>query len=98
MPSSASEALTLALADACHDPLGVTQPYGEEDDVMRVIVTESAFAVPSRNGTSERSPAGERTRSWFRTAAPPMRRPPLPAHGTWSPGRRRDRSRRCRCA
>lgn len=45
MPSAASETLTLALADACHDPLGATQPYGEDDGVMRMIVTEQAFAV-----------------------------------------------------
>ncbi|MCX5336914.1 hypothetical protein [Streptomyces sp. NBC_00140] len=45
MPQAASEALTFALGAACHDPLGATQPYGEEDDVMRMIVTEQAFAV-----------------------------------------------------
>ncbi|WP_282084047.1 hypothetical protein [Streptomyces tendae] len=45
MPAAASEALTLALANACRDPLGVTEPYGEDDGVMRMIVTEQAFAV-----------------------------------------------------
>ncbi|MET9073898.1 hypothetical protein ABZX95_17360 [Streptomyces sp. NPDC004232] len=45
MPSPASEELTLALADACHDPIGVTEPYGEDDGVMRMIITEQAFAV-----------------------------------------------------
>lgn len=46
MPPAASEALTLALADACHNPLDATQPYGDiEDEVMRMIVTEQAFAV-----------------------------------------------------
>ena len=45
MSAPASEALTLALADACHDPLAVTEPYGEDDGVMRMIVTEQAFAV-----------------------------------------------------
>jgi hypothetical protein len=46
MPPAASEALTLALADACHDPLPATQPYGDvEDDVMRMLITEQAFAV-----------------------------------------------------
>ncbi|MGW3635639.1 hypothetical protein ACWD7F_36925 [Streptomyces sp. NPDC005122] len=45
MPSAASEALTLALADACHDPIAATVPYREDDDVMRLIVTEQAFAV-----------------------------------------------------
>ncbi|MFF4838196.1 hypothetical protein [Streptomyces sp. NPDC001315] len=45
MPATASEALTLALADACHDPLEATQPYGEDDSIMRMMVTEQAFAV-----------------------------------------------------
>lgn len=45
MPTAASEALTLALAAACHDPLAATQPYGEDDGIMRMIVTEQAFAV-----------------------------------------------------
>ena len=45
MPPAASETLTLALADACHDPLAATQPYGEDDGIMRMIVTEHAFAV-----------------------------------------------------
>lgn len=45
MPPGASEALTLALADACHDPLGTTQPYGEDDGVVRMLITDQAFAV-----------------------------------------------------
>lgn len=45
MPLAASEALTLALAAACHDPTAVTQPYGEDDGVMRMVVTDQAFAV-----------------------------------------------------
>jgi hypothetical protein len=45
MPPAASEALTLALADACHDPLAATQPYGENDGVVRTLVTQQAFAV-----------------------------------------------------
>ncbi|MEW1569773.1 hypothetical protein AB0454_43505 [Streptomyces sp. NPDC093509] len=45
MPPAASEVLTLALADACHDPLATTEPYGENDGVMRMIITEQAFAV-----------------------------------------------------
>lgn len=46
MPSAASEALTLALADACYDPIAATEQYGEDDGgVMRMIVTEQAFAV-----------------------------------------------------
>lgn len=45
MPPDASEALTLALADACHDPIAATQPYGEDDGVVRMLVTPAAFAV-----------------------------------------------------
>ncbi|MER5665291.1 hypothetical protein [Streptomyces mirabilis] len=45
MPPAASETLTLALADACHDPIAATEPYGKDDGVMRMIVTEQAFAV-----------------------------------------------------
>jgi hypothetical protein len=45
MPPVASETLTLALADACHAPIDATQPYGEDDGVVRMLVTEQAFAV-----------------------------------------------------
>lgn len=45
MPAAASEALTVALADACHDPISATEPYGEDDGVVRMLVTEQAFAV-----------------------------------------------------
>ncbi|WP_330300282.1 hypothetical protein [Streptomyces sp. NBC_00503] len=45
MPGPASEALTLALADACQDPLGATEAYGEGDDIVRMIITEQCFAV-----------------------------------------------------
>ena len=45
MPPAASEALTLALADACHDPLAATQSYGEDDGVVRMLITGQAFAV-----------------------------------------------------
>jgi hypothetical protein len=45
MPPDASEALTLALADACHDPIGGTEPYGEDDGVVRMLITGQAFAV-----------------------------------------------------
>ncbi|MER5201435.1 hypothetical protein ACWD3J_49100 [Streptomyces sp. NPDC002755] len=45
MPAAASEALTLALAGACHDPLAAAKPYGEDDGIVRIIITEQAFAV-----------------------------------------------------
>ncbi|MFB7244604.1 hypothetical protein ACFCYX_19350 [Streptomyces populi] len=45
MPAATSEVLTLALANACHDPIAATEPYGEDDGVVRMIVTEHAFAV-----------------------------------------------------
>ncbi|RSS59817.1 hypothetical protein [Streptomyces sp. WAC01280] len=45
MPAAPSEALTLALAAACSDPIAATQPYGEDDGVIRMLITDSAFAV-----------------------------------------------------
>ncbi|WP_240926119.1 hypothetical protein [Streptomyces sp. JB150] len=45
MPAPASEALTLALAAACQDPIAATEPYGEDDGVVRMLITEHAFAV-----------------------------------------------------
>lgn len=45
MPTEASEQLTLALADVCQDPLGRSIPYGEDDKVMRMVITDHAFAV-----------------------------------------------------
>ncbi|MFJ2110581.1 hypothetical protein ACIOEX_01410 [Streptomyces sp. NPDC087850] len=45
LPTGPSEALTVALADACHDPLGATMAYGEADDVMRTVRTNHAHAV-----------------------------------------------------
>ncbi|MER6076314.1 hypothetical protein ABT187_47920 [Streptomyces sp. NPDC001817] len=45
MPAAVSEELTLALANACYDPIGATQPYGEDDGVVRTLVTQHSFAV-----------------------------------------------------
>jgi hypothetical protein len=45
MPLAASEALTLALADACRDPIAATQPYGEDDGVVRMLITDQACVV-----------------------------------------------------
>lgn len=46
LPPHHSEPLTLALADACDDPLGATRGYGEvEDEVMRLIDTDHVRAV-----------------------------------------------------
>lgn len=45
LPPTASEALTLALADTCHDPIAASEPYGEDDGVVRMLITEQAFAV-----------------------------------------------------
>lgn len=39
LPDEPRQRLALALADACADPLGTTQPYGEDDGVMRTLVT-----------------------------------------------------------
>ncbi|GAB2696247.1 hypothetical protein [Kitasatospora kifunensis] len=46
LPEPASQALGDALAQACADPLGRTEPYGEDDGVMRtLVVSELLFAV-----------------------------------------------------
>ncbi|MFJ6579283.1 hypothetical protein ACIQMY_25390 [Streptomyces sp. NPDC091368] len=45
MPAAPSEALTLALAAACSNPIDATQPYGEDDGVIRMLITDAAFAV-----------------------------------------------------
>lgn len=45
LPPAASEQLTLALAAACDDPLGATEPYGHDDPVMRMIVTDHVSAI-----------------------------------------------------
>ncbi|MGW1745775.1 hypothetical protein ACWCRD_09190 [Streptomyces sp. NPDC002092] len=37
--------LSLALVAACEDPIGATEPYGEDDGVVRMLVTEPAIAV-----------------------------------------------------
>lgn len=45
LPLAISEQLTLALEAACYDPIDATEPYGEDDKIMRMAVTEHAFAV-----------------------------------------------------
>ncbi|MFD5320784.1 hypothetical protein [Streptomyces sp. NPDC127098] len=45
LPPDVSERLTLGMAGACEDPLRATEPYGHDDPVMRMVVTEQAFAV-----------------------------------------------------
>ncbi|UGY92575.1 hypothetical protein [Streptomyces gobiensis] len=45
MPPAASERSPLALAAACEDPIGATEPYGEDDGVVRMLVTEHVIAV-----------------------------------------------------
>lgn len=45
LPVEASERLALALADACADPLGTTQPYGEDDGIMRTLVVGDLLVV-----------------------------------------------------
>ncbi|MFD5323495.1 hypothetical protein [Streptomyces sp. NPDC127092] len=51
MPPAPSEALTLAFAAACEDPIGATLPYGEDDGVIRTVLTDQAFAVLLIGGT-----------------------------------------------
>jgi hypothetical protein len=46
LPPEARLALSLALADACEDPIGATEPYGLVDDgVMRKIMLPDSFAI-----------------------------------------------------
>ncbi|WP_438489912.1 hypothetical protein [Streptomyces sp. S186] len=45
LPAGAGEELTLALADACTDPLDATIPYGEEDKYVRMVLGEQIAAV-----------------------------------------------------
>ncbi|GAA0426361.1 hypothetical protein [Streptomyces luteireticuli] len=45
LSAEASEHLSLALAAACDDPIGATEPYGEDDGVVRMLITEHVTAV-----------------------------------------------------
>jgi hypothetical protein len=45
MPPDASVQLSHALAAACDDPLGATEPYGEDDGIVRSLTTEHVIAV-----------------------------------------------------
>lgn len=45
MPADASAQLSHALAAACEDPIGATEPYGEDDGIVRALTTEHAIAV-----------------------------------------------------
>ena len=45
LPHAASEALTLAMADVCEDPIMATVPYGEDDGVMRNLVLPTVMAI-----------------------------------------------------
>lgn len=47
LPTEAREALTVAFAAACRDPLGATEPYGVDEKVVRMVVTPAVFAVVS---------------------------------------------------
>lgn len=45
LPPSVSEALTIALRDACSDPLSATRPFGMADLTVRQVLVDGAFAV-----------------------------------------------------
>jgi hypothetical protein len=46
LPNAASLALTDALTRVCDDPLGTTDPYGEDDGIMRMLIVSGVlFAV-----------------------------------------------------
>ncbi|MCC2279109.1 hypothetical protein LKL35_27325 [Streptomyces sp. ET3-23] len=45
LPQAISEELSLALATACDDPLASTDPYGEDDPIVRTLVTPRTTSV-----------------------------------------------------
>ncbi|WP_369214427.1 hypothetical protein [Streptomyces flavofungini] len=45
LPDEPRQRLALALADACADPIGATDPYGEDDGIMRTLVTGDILVV-----------------------------------------------------
>jgi len=45
LPADASEQLTLALADACQDPVTATEPFGIDDGLHRQIIRPLVTAV-----------------------------------------------------
>ncbi|WP_411121302.1 hypothetical protein [Streptomyces sp. x-19] len=45
MPLDASAQLSSALAAACNDPIEATEPYGEDDGIVRTLTTDHAIAV-----------------------------------------------------
>ncbi|MFH8785105.1 hypothetical protein [Streptomyces roseoverticillatus] len=45
LPQPVSERLTLALAAACADPIAATEPYDEDDGIMRTLVLSDLFVV-----------------------------------------------------
>jgi len=49
LPNDASEQLTLALADACQDPITATEPYGLDDGIHRQIIRPLVTAVIAIN-------------------------------------------------
>lgn len=49
LPDDASEQLTLALADACHDPIVATEPMGIDDGIHRQIIRPLVAAIIAVN-------------------------------------------------
>jgi hypothetical protein len=46
LPDGVSQALAQALVAVCEDPLGSTEPYGDDDGIMRTLVVgDLLFAV-----------------------------------------------------
>ncbi|MFE0458573.1 hypothetical protein ACFW1A_04830 [Kitasatospora sp. NPDC058965] len=45
LPATVSEGLAQALVAVCEDPLGSTEPYGDDDGIMRTLVVGALFAV-----------------------------------------------------
>ncbi len=49
LPDDASEQLTLALADVCHDPVAATEPYGVDDGIHRQLIRPLVTAIIAVN-------------------------------------------------
>ena len=49
LPTDASEQLTLALADVCHDPVAATEPWGIDDGIHRQLIRPLVTALIAVN-------------------------------------------------
>ncbi|GGR00985.1 hypothetical protein [Kitasatospora griseola] len=54
LPPPAGEELSLALFQVCEDPHGTTVPYGEDDGVTRLLVTQRLLVMLLVNDGAKR--------------------------------------------